>query len=237
MSMSNIISGFRMTGIYPFDRYALRPQEEKQTSIAECNGLKFIPMFTPKPHRSHVHPETPTFLEDEQMRFQKRFEEGYDLDIDERYNAWKRMYHPDQSLTASSPVVASTASPLPPLSPAELTFRGYESLDLPREEVCSEDPLRLLGRTTILSKVLSHAVPTMKPPTMKPKTSARVLTSLENLRALEEKQRKKMELQKLKEHWKKEREENRLRKGKANVVYMHMHCILAKCMNCQALKL
>ena len=62
MSMSNMICGFRITGIYPIDRYALRPLEGKPKSVAESNGLKFIPMFTPKPRKSHVLPHLNTHI-------------------------------------------------------------------------------------------------------------------------------------------------------------------------------
>ena len=128
MSMSNIFAGFRMTGIYPFDRYALRPQDDQQKkSIAERNGLKFIPMFTPKPRRSCGHPETLIFSEEEVQLFQKRLEEGYDIQ-DEWYDLWKHMYHPcaADARTASSPVVVTSSadrSPTRPLSPARLSFQ------------------------------------------------------------------------------------------------------------------
>ena len=126
MSMSNIFAGFRMTGIYPFDRYALRPQDDKQKkSIAERNGLKLIPMFTPKPRRSRGHPETPIFSEEEVKLFQKCLEEGYDVQ-NERYVLWKHMYHPADARTATSPpVVTSSAdrSPTRPLTPARLSFQ------------------------------------------------------------------------------------------------------------------
>ena len=113
-----------MTGIYPFDWYTLRPQNNKQKkSIAEKNGLKFIPMFTPKPCRSRGHPETLMFSEEEVQLFQKHLEEGYDIQ-DERYDLWKRMCHPAEAVTASSPVVVTTSSaersPTSLLSPEDL---------------------------------------------------------------------------------------------------------------------
>lgn len=95
------------------------PSGLKQKSIAERNGLKFIPMFTPKPCRSRGHPETPIFSEEEVQLFQKHLEEGYDIQ-DERYDLWKHMYHPADAHTASSPGVVTTSSadrsPTRPLS-------------------------------------------------------------------------------------------------------------------------
>ena len=237
MSMSNIIAGFRMTGIYPFDRYALRPQDNQhKKSIAEKNGLKFIPMFTPKPRRSRGHPETPMFSEEEVQLFQKRLEEGYDIQ-DERYDLWKRMYYPAEARTASSPVVVTTSyaghSPTPLLSPVRLSFQEEKeegendshSTEGDEKSFCKEEgAAKFLPRTTTLSKVLSHPEPQLKPPVMQPKSSARVLTSLENLRALEEKERKKMEEQKLKEERRRERE--RKRQEKRKMVFVVVACCL-----------
>ena len=62
-----------------------------------------------------------------------------------------------------------------------------------------------LHRPTLLSKLLSHSMPNLQPPAIQPKTSARVLTSTENLRILEEKKRKD-EKEALKEQRKRERE-------------------------------
>ena len=213
-----------------FDRYALRPQDNQhKKSIAEKNGLKFIPMFTPKPRRSRGHPETLMFSEEEVQLFQKCLEEEYDIQ-DERYDLWKRMkrmYHPAEARTASSPVVVNTSyaghSPTPLLSPVRLSFQEEKeegendshSTEGDEKSFCKkEDAAKFLPRTTALSKVLSHPEPQLKPPVMQPKSSARVLTSLENLRALEQKERKKMEEQKLKEECRRERERKRQEKRK-----------------------
>jgi len=52
MSMSNIMSGFRITGIFPFNRHALRPCSEPQSrSVPEGSGLKYIPLFSCAPAR------------------------------------------------------------------------------------------------------------------------------------------------------------------------------------------
>ena len=60
MAMSNVIAGFRITGIFPFDRRALRPSEgkvnPKPTSLAERTGLKYVPLLSPAPikHQSQA---------------------------------------------------------------------------------------------------------------------------------------------------------------------------------------
>lgn len=182
------------------------PSGLKQKSIAERNGLKFIPMFTPKPCRSRGHPETPILSEEEVQLFQKHLEEGYDIQ-DERYDLWKHMYHPADGHTVSSPGVVTTSSadrsPTRPLSPARLSFQEEKekgendshSTEGDEKNSCKEEEgaAKFLQRTTALSKFLSHPEPQLKPPGMQPKSSAQVLTSLENLRALEEKERKKIE--------------------------------------------
>lgn len=39
------------------------------------------------------------FTEEEQRLFENRFENGYDLQTDERYNAWLKVHHPEGSGT------------------------------------------------------------------------------------------------------------------------------------------
>lgn len=134
MTLTNVITGFRVTGVFPFDQYALWPQDpaevKQKESLAERTGLKFIPLFTPKPNKCQCHPRTPTFSEDELACFQKCFEEGYDLKMDKRYNLWKQMYHPDNSLTIPH-LLLYTLLPLPShqhLCPqADLAFRMTKS--------------------------------------------------------------------------------------------------------------
>ena len=111
MTIGNIMAGFKVTGVFPLDRYALIPTEsaEKQ-SLCERTGLQYIPFYTPRKSRRITLPSTPTeptdmveeqvspshccndstrpFTAEELACFQKRFEEEYDLKTDERYNCW-----------------------------------------------------------------------------------------------------------------------------------------------------
>ena len=77
MSIANILSGFRVSGIYPFNRNAVRPLEtpSPKPSLAQKTGLKFIPLFSASRRESLA--VTPHFTESEHSRFQTRFEEGY----------------------------------------------------------------------------------------------------------------------------------------------------------------
>ena len=106
------------------------------------------------------------------------------------------MYHPkiDDSLISSSP----SSTPIYP-----------ESFDL------SDSPANtlMLQRSSAISKFLSLPAHNLKHPTFNPKTSARVLTSLENIRALQQKEKEKIEKEELKKKRKEEREAKKLLKG------------------------
>lgn len=53
---TNIVSGFRITGIYPTNRYQVIPKcPSKPSSLCERTGLKFIPLFTPVHQLSPLH--------------------------------------------------------------------------------------------------------------------------------------------------------------------------------------
>ena len=47
MTMTNIIGGFKVTGIFPFNRDALLPSSPVPNSLCQRTGLKFIPLFSP----------------------------------------------------------------------------------------------------------------------------------------------------------------------------------------------
>ena len=83
--MQNIIAGFRITGVYPFDCSVLLPKESKRVSLADKTGLKFIPPYSPA-HRqpSKSSARVSHFSPEEIARYQACFEEGYDVP-DEHY--------------------------------------------------------------------------------------------------------------------------------------------------------
>lgn len=88
MTMKNIVGGFRITGVYPFDRTVVLPKETKRVSLAERTGLNFIPLCSPsRRHLDKASAISPPFLPDENAKFQLQYEEGYDLP-DERYVRW-----------------------------------------------------------------------------------------------------------------------------------------------------
>ena len=61
MTMKNVMAGFRVCGVYPFNREALVLPEEEYTSfkpeaLPQISGLKYIPMYSPaRPRTESVH--------------------------------------------------------------------------------------------------------------------------------------------------------------------------------------
>ena len=136
MTPSNIMAGFKITGVYPVNCFALVPPETApKLTLCERTGLKYIPFCTPKKSRLSLSvehqqlPQTPflsseseiekcdeistdsinyitsdnevmsddePFTQEEVLRFTKRFEEGYDIKSDKRYNAWLKHKSPSK---------------------------------------------------------------------------------------------------------------------------------------------
>ena len=165
MTMKNIVSGFRVTGVYPVNRKVVeKPKEFSKPSLPEATGLAYIPLYSPA-KVSSVEPRRHTeFSAEELDRFECRYENGYDLNTDERYNNWLRMYHPDECLDQSSD-------------------QGSGSDD---QVVVSE------RQQNDWQKLLSVPDP-LPAKTLKPKQTARVLTRPEFLQQMREKEQRKKE--------------------------------------------
>ena len=103
MTMRNIISGFETTGIFPVNRDALLKKladEDKDDSKSERNHLPFLPMSSPLPPMRKPKPKAAnsvTFTVEEIEKFQRRFENGYDIVTDERYNQWLVQNYPAET--------------------------------------------------------------------------------------------------------------------------------------------
>ena len=131
---------------------------------------------------------------EETSKFQRRFEEGYDVP-DARYEHWLEVYHPEAKLS-------NEGSGYNPLSQASV------SSDSSTQQHCRVNPPH-----TSLSRFLRSSTPKYKFPQLEPKNSARILTSAESLRILEEKQRKKQEEVAKKEERKAAREKAKVMKA------------------------
>ena len=165
MTMKNIVSGFRVTGVYPVNRKVVeKPKELSKLSLLEATGLAYIPLYSPA-KVSSVEPRRHTeFSAEELDRFECRYDNGYDLSTDERYNRWLRMYHPDECHDKSSDQV-----------------RGSDDQVVVSERQRSDWQKLLLVPDPLPAK------------TLKPKQAARVLTGPEFLQQVKEKEQKKEE--------------------------------------------
>lgn len=139
MTMENIVSGFRHTGVYPFNRDALLPKPAKltfdPTSLMNKTGLRYIPLYSPaRPSR----PAPLQFTPDEIVRYQRRYEVGYDV-TDERYRKWLSMYHPQshfdsKTLSHQSPPTTTQDSPSPTLLPQDNQHQALQLWQEPSSE-------------------------------------------------------------------------------------------------------
>jgi hypothetical protein len=101
MTIPNIMSAFHTTGVFPFNRNAIKvtdilPHACESGSLSDKTGLAFIPLYSPAhpptasvsyQSKTAVDPLLNPFTEDESERFARRYEEGYDITTDSRYNA------------------------------------------------------------------------------------------------------------------------------------------------------
>ncbi len=144
MSIKNVCGGFKTTGIYPFNPHALLPKKPDSTiynphSLGKKMGLRYIPLYSPIQKFkkvSHLEPNPSsdvsdaTFSAEEIARYQRRYEEGYDLH-DERYEKWlKSQYHDVRHSTLYSPIQqfkkASHLEPNPSSDVSDATFSAEE---------------------------------------------------------------------------------------------------------------
>ena len=158
MTMSNVISSFKVTGICPFDRSVIEvhaPDTKenefscfKPEHVAQRYGLAYIPLYSP----------------------------GHSLKT---------------ATQAKSRVMQQTPLKLEPCFSEESIlekFTSEDSLNSPEVSFISSVPLR---RATSLSNFLIPPLPPSKIPTKHGKSSGKVLTSIENIQMIEEKERQK----------------------------------------------
>ena len=103
MTISTIISGFRYTGIYPFNRYAscMQPFSESipPSFDPKVYGISYLPMYTSESTQEGVITlpcitfEDDSFSPEEIHIFNRRYENGYDLTHNCRYNRWLQEFH------------------------------------------------------------------------------------------------------------------------------------------------
>ena len=215
MTPSNIASGFRATGICPFNRSAIKIPgvdnvSDEESPILKATRLAYVPFISPahprKPDNGEV--EKP-FTDEEELRFQIRYENGYDLTIDKRYNRWLQMNHPGDShcVLKGKPLEFSDVS-----SNSNAEYSSEEAKSELQHEKGSAGH-NVVNKSRDDRNALSELLVL---PTLPAKTEgtgkggkggkARVLTSKENFEQLAEKERQKQEQEELKRKRKEERE-------------------------------
>ena len=151
----------------------------------------------------------PSFSQEQQCRFQVRYEEGFDIACDPDYVSWLRINHPD------SPLLQHPTVPQNNASSSESVFR----LSLLIQEIAVDSSPRNTESGTSKTPSTSSLSKFLIPPQASTPTGrkgepprARLLTSSAAFEILKEKERRKQEEAEMKEIKKKEREEAKKRK-------------------------
>ena len=187
-----VMSGFRATGVYPFNRRAISiPSVEESTGtptakLAYQQGIKYLPFHSPHHVKlsqvlqsseelcSSGQPQSQltfkkmNFTEEENHLFEKRYKEGYDLP-DTRYHVW--LHQRKTSVTADDISL-----------PTDDCHHSHNVPSVVKEK--SKEPL--------WSEFLTIPSPAYKKTDSFP-GQARALTSTSFLKSLEEKEKKKNE--------------------------------------------
>ena len=184
----NICAGFKAAGVYPLDSAAFiarTASSDVTDSPAHSSSLKFVPMYSPIAPKSR---RTQSLTQEEEKHFQQRFEEGYDLSNDPKYISWLHIHHPDEAKRLCELIIDPTEE-----SQSQQTASDVEGV------------IRKSGLSKLLQlpKLPAKCVPPAK------KSCAKVLTSTENLKRIEQKEREKREKIELKEAKRREREAKR----------------------------
>ena len=233
MTLANIVAGFRVTGVCPFNRNAIRLPSEESTkfnpeALPKSTGIKYIPLYSP------ARNSKPNFDKANSTDVHDKCTERKSAPVISpvKHDKYQELDTLDCSLTPYSPYsstpveLCSRGRKNPSLD--DLSFRcGSLSLDQTLERSNSEPSLHKCSpmdftlmdygmncflpaeKQPSLGKFLHTPRPPSKLPIHRPKSSGRVLTSLENLRMMEEREHKKKEEARLKEEQKKAREEKK----------------------------
>ena len=98
MSSSNIIAGFKTTGVNPPNRTAITV-ETKEATISKKGELGFIPLCSPVPRVLEKSVQIPTFTQSELKSFQERYQtEITNSHGNTHYQQCVKMYHPEQDI-------------------------------------------------------------------------------------------------------------------------------------------
>ena len=216
MTLTNIVSGFRQTGIYPVNRSKLISQDDSSNSRS---GLPYVPVLTPAPRRNISKIENmPSFNVEEMAVYHQCASEDSFTSPDCRYNKWREMYRP-KSLQCSSSLSVNR--------PCIHTPVKFDRLHGPTGGLGQHTVAITKPQSTIQHFLQDPGTPLQLPQISTETKTSRILTSSENIRLLAEKKLKKEEAAQLKEAKQHEREHKRLLKqtavSKSNLVTTCYH--------------
>ena len=101
VTIRNIVGGFRVKDVYPIDRSVFAELPKQKDTLTQQTGLAFIPLYSPartsQLGASSLCDDIPSLSTEEIVRFETRYENGYNLHHDEWYNCWLKRFHPDDT--------------------------------------------------------------------------------------------------------------------------------------------
>ena len=165
----NIIKSFKATGICPFNHGAVHLSSNddefssfKPSNLAERTGLAYIPLYSPA-RRSVAHSSDDHILVEQSIN--------------------RRLPHQSHSTPVNK--LGYSQSRLTPLSSSEPNL-----LDQSLFETYDNPPSRIpLPGATVISKFLVLPKPPNQIPAKRGKSAGRILTSLENLQVLQQREK------------------------------------------------
>ena len=99
MTINNIVSGFRSTGIYPFNPEAILKKVPDSDPSSSGETRTFCGDDVQPPGESGDSSNGCDFSPETLERFETRYENGYDIFSDKEYVAWLQVYHPEDAPT------------------------------------------------------------------------------------------------------------------------------------------
>ena len=111
MMVGNITGGFKVTGVYPLNRSAFCVPDNSE-NLPKETGLVFIPLYSPAGKRTKEVSQDDFTMEEIEL-FQTRYENGYDISTDSRYNDWLAKYHPESERMKLLKSTCSSVSQFP----------------------------------------------------------------------------------------------------------------------------
>lgn len=228
MTIKNITAGFGVSGVCPFNRKAIQlPSDNPEPTLfkpekhIQSTGIKYIPLYSPAhPHQSHQETSptlTPMLSPVCRHRSHDSSSISFSLSTFSPFSSTPADFGSeghkprlDTPLHCGSFLLDTS---LLKRSTSEASLCG-NSLKRSHFTVMRRDTDCILPlpvkKQPRLSKFLHTPRLPSKLPAVKPKSSGRVLTSLENLKMIEEREKKKAEDIRMKEERKKVREEKKI---------------------------